>query len=332
VRPLPILLLLIAPALADTIAVDTTADAVVIRSPMSEGNFLMRLPAGFAETTAEEPWQKQVARPGCVVRVRIEKIAAHQDSWGAARLAAPRAKKLGDLKLEGKGGARRMGMGGGKGKTRLALFVRDGKRFYEIVIDLDPADAAAEKELRAALENFTLLDPKGAPESAPENPETLKAEKLTHDFYKLTVIKPAGFGERPPDVDGDKGIWKHLRRVDKDGNTCEIRIRSHLAVSSKKKPDALVAAAMKRFETRYNDVRMPKKPKTWRVRGGKEGYKVEMAARASKSGMIVHADYRAVLHDNGRLYEFDMILFGNAKRAFKKEVRAFWKSIKIKGK
>jgi len=332
VRPTLILLLLLAPCFADTIAIDISADAVVIRSPMSEGNFLMRLPKGFTETAAEEPWQKQVTREGCAVRVRIEKITPDQESLGAAQLAAPHAKKLGDLKLEGKGGARRIGKGGGKGKTRLALFVRDGKRFYQVVVDLDPADAATEKELLEALENFTLLDPKGAPEAAPENPETLKAQKLTHDFYKLTLVKPAGFGERPPDVDGDRGIWKHFRRIDKDNNTCEIRVRSHLAVSSKLKAEQLVAGAMKRFETKFNDVRMPKKPKTWRFRGSKEGYIAEMAGRVPKSGIIVHADYRVLLHENGRLYEFDVILFGNAKRAFKKELRAFWKSIKIGSK
>jgi len=332
VRPAVILLLLLAPVRADTIAIDISADAVVIRSPMKEGNFLMRLPAGFVEGTAEEPWQKQVERKGCVVRLRIEKVASDREGLGAAELAAPRAKKLGDLKLEGTGGARRMGKGGGKGKTRLALFVRDGKRFYEIVVDLDPADAALEKLMREALENFTLLDPKGAPEAAPENPEALKAKKLTHDFYKITVLKPEGFTERPPDVDGDKGIWKHLRRIDKDGNMCEIRIRSHLAVSSKKKASALVVGAMKRFETKFNDVRIPKKAKSLRMRGGKEGFQVAMAGRVAKSGTIVWADYRVLLHDNGRLYEFDMFLFGNAKRAFAKEVRAFWKSIRIKSK
>jgi hypothetical protein len=329
VRPILTLLLLLAPCLADTIAIDTSADAVVIRSPMSEGNFLMRLPAGFKETAAEEPWQKQVAREGCVVRVRIEKITPDQDSLGAAQLAAPRAKQLGDLKLEGQGGARRIGMGGGKGKTRLALFVRDGKRFYEVVVDFDPADPAAEKQLRDALDNFTLLDPKGAPEAAPENPETLKAQTLTHEFYKISLIKPAGFGERPPDVEGDKGIWKHFRRIDKDNNTCEIRVRSHLAVSSKLKPEELMAGTMKNFENKFNDTRIPKKPKTWRFRGAKEGYMVEMLGRVPKSGMVVQADYRAMLHDNGRIYEFDVILYGNAKRVFKKELREFWKSIKI---
>lgn len=334
--PLTLLLLLtpclLAPCFADTITVDIGADAVVIRSPMSEGNFLMRLPAGFTESAAEEPWQKLVAREGCTVRVRIEKLSPDQDALGAAQLAAPRAKKLGDLKLEGQGGARRIGKGGGKGKTRLALFVRDGKRFYEVVIDLDPADAAAEKKLREVLENFTLLDPKGAPEATPQDPAALKAKELKHDFYKIRLIKPEGFGERPPDVDGDKGIWIHLRRVDKDNNTCEIRVRSHLAISSKLKADQLVAGSMKRFEAKFNDVRIPKKPKTWRFRGGKEGYSVEMAGRVPKSGMIVHAGYRAILHENGRIYEFDMILYGNAKRAFKKEIRAFWKSIKLRSK
>ncbi|MHC4952761.1 MAG: hypothetical protein ACYTGZ_02640 [Planctomycetota bacterium] len=326
---LPVLLIPFIPfAQADTIRVDAGDDAVVVRSPMKEGNFLMRLPAGFAESKAEAPWQKSLEKDGIVVRLRIEKLAGDKLSLPVLDLATPRAKKLGDLTLDGAGGARRIG----KGKNRIALFVRDGKRFYEVVVDLPENNAEAEKLLRAALDGFTLLDPKGAPEAAAD-PEAQKPKTLEHDYYKIAVLKPQGFTERPPDVEGDKGIWKHLRRIDEKGNSSEIRVRVHLAsAKNPKKADALVRAAMKRFETKFNDVRIPKRPKLWRVRSSKEAWQVQMAGRVPKSGVIVHADYRTVLHENGRLYEFDMFLFGNAKRAFAKDVKAFWKSIRLKGK
>ena len=229
------------------------------------------------------------------------------------------------------GGARRLGRKVDKGRTTLALYVRDGKRFYEIVVEF-ATDEAAEKEWRDVFEGFTLLDPKGAPEPAAVDPDALKAKKLSHDYYKITLIKPAGFSERPPDVDGDKGIWKHLRRVEENGDGIEIRVRTHLATASKLKTDALMARAMTRFGNSYNSARIPKRPKVWRMRGGKEGFQVQMAGKAKKSGVVVHADYRVLLHENGRLYEFDMVMYVNAKRAFAKEIKAFWKSIKLKAK
>ncbi|MHC4940705.1 MAG: hypothetical protein ACYTHK_17330 [Planctomycetota bacterium] len=313
----------------DAIKVETSADAVVIRSPMKEGNFLMRLPAGFVEGEAESPWMVMVRTKDAKVRLRIELLEADKLGLAAGDLAKPRAA---GLKLTGTGGARRMGTGPGEtGYDRIALFVRDGKRFYEVVADVASGNAELKKALTESLDNFTLLNPQGAPEPAPEDPAALKAQTLEHSFYKIRLLKPMGFAERPPDVDHDKGIWKHLRRLDKENNLCEIKIRSHLSVEFKKSVAALAMERMTRFEKRYNDVRLPKKPKSWRVKGGKEGRQVQMSGRARKSGVIVRADYRYVEHANGRTYEIEMILWGNANRAFKKEVKAFWKSLRISG-
>ena len=98
-----------------------------------------------------------------------------------------------------------------------------------------------------------------------------------------------------------------------------------------KSAEDLSIERMQRFHNRYKDVRSPKRAKSWRPRGAKEGRQVQMSARAPKSGAIVRADYRYVEHKNGRTYEIEMILWGNAARAWKKEARAFWRSLKISG-
>ena len=329
-RTIPVSLLVLSfAAAADTIKVESSADAVVIRSPMKEGNFLMRLPVGFTERKAEAPWQADLSKDGARVRVRVEILSSDQLGLDVLALAKPRARQL---ELTGKGGARRIGTGKGDGETeRIALFVRDGKRFYEIVVDVPKGQTERKKTLREALENFTLLNPQGAPEPAPEDPEALKSRTLEHSFYKIRVLKPLGFGERPPDVDHDKGIWKHLRRTDKDNNLCEIHIRSHLSLQFKKGVEQLAEERMQRFANRYKDTRIPKKPKSWRIKGGKTGLQVQMSARAPKSGLIVRADYRYLEHGNGRTYEIEMIMWGNASRAFKKEIRAFWRSVRVSG-
>jgi len=296
---------------------------------MDEGNFLMRLPPGFAEGKAEAPWLVRLAKDGATVRLRIDPVPADQLGLGAGELAAPRAA---GLTLEGEGGARRLGTGKGEGGAdRIALYVRDGKRFYEVVADVPADNADLKKALRAALENFTLLNPQGAPEPAPEDPDALKEKKLEHDFYKISVVKPRGFGERPPDVEGDRGIWTHLRRTDKDHNLCEIRIRSHLSLEFKKSVEELAAERLKQFGERYQDTRLPKRPKGWKVRGGKEGLQLQMSGRAPKTGVIVRADYRYVAHENGRTYEFEILMWNNASREYAKELKQFWRSLKLSG-
>jgi len=152
-----------------------------------------------------------------------------------------------------------------------------------------------------------------------------------HKFYKFQVKKPRGFAERPPDVDGDRGIWKHLRRIDEKGNLCEIRIRSHLSLQFKKKVDDLARERMEQFATRYKDTRVPKRPKSWRVRGSEEAVQVQMSGRSPKSGLIVRADYRYVEHGNGRTYEVEMILWGNSNREYAREIKTFWRSLRISG-
>ena len=73
-RTIGFLILVVLSAHADTIKVEASADAVVVRSPMAEGNFLMRLPAGFTESEAKVPWQKVLGKGEAVVRVRIDKV------------------------------------------------------------------------------------------------------------------------------------------------------------------------------------------------------------------------------------------------------------------
>ena len=327
-RTISFLLLVVASATADSIKVEPGADAVVVRSPMKEGNFLLRLPAGFTQAAVEKPWGAVLKKGDAIVRLRIDLLAADQEKKAIADLAKPRAGKLA---LKGKGGARRTGEETADKVVRLSLFVRDGKRFYELEARVPEKDADLQKLLREALENFTLLNPKGAPEPLTVDPDAGKAKKLTHGFYKIEILKPAGFSSREPNPDDDRGIWTHLRRNDVEGSACEIWVRSHLSIKFPKSAEDLCTERMQRFSNRYKDVRAPKKPKRWKTKGGKEGYQAQMSARAPKTGIIVRADYRYVEHGNGRTYEIEMILWGNASRLWSKDIRAFWKSLKIRG-
>lgn len=327
-RTILFLILAVVSVSADSIKVEIGDDAVVVRSPMKEGNFLMRLPPGFQEATAEDPWLAILKKGDARVSIRIDMLGSDQESIGVTTLAKARAGKM---SLKGEGGGRRIGEETTGGVVRVALFIRDGKRFYEIDARIPKKNEDLLKALRESLENFTLLDPKGAPELESTDPDAAKAKKLTHRFYKIEVLKPAGFSERPPNPDEDKGIWKHIRRNDVEGSACEIWIRSHLSLKFKSSAEALCIARLKRFNNRYKDVRAPKKIKTWRTKGGKKGYQVQMAGRSPKTGIIVRADYRYVEHGNGRTYEFEMILWGDAPRIWKKGLKAFWRSLKISG-
>ena len=292
---------------------------------MSEGNFLMRLPPGFQPADAAEPWNAVLQKDRATVRLRIDEVGNQPiDPLSRAR--------AGKIELRGDGGARRTAESRTKETVRILLFVRDGKRFYHLEASVPADDDETRKALAAAFENFTLLNPKGAPEQAPDDPDKDKAKTLEHDFYKIKVLKPSGFAERPVEPDSDIGIWTHLRRYDgESGDLAEVRIRSHLTRKFKDDPASLANKRMERFRNRYKDVRIPKKPKSWRVRGAKESTQVQMTGRAPKSGVIVRADYRYVQHENGRTYEFEMIVWANANRAWAKEIRAFWKSIRIRG-
>jgi len=47
---------------------------------------------------------------------------------------------------------------------------------------------------------------------------------------------------------------------------------------------------------------------------------------------VIEEEWWILDHANGRVYEFHVECFGGASRAFKKDIEAFWRGIKIQEK
>ena len=176
----------------------------------------------------------------------------------------------------------------------------------------------------------TILDPKGGPVARTATPEQLKAKELEHGYYRLKLLKPAGFTQELVDPNTDKGIWIHLRCEDEIRNLCNIRIRVHLARTLKQDVTAKATVALNRFAAQYPNARVPKRPKNARWPGSKQALRLKMSGRLTKSGIVIQEEWVFIEHENGRIYEIQMTTYAGAQREFKKQIKAFWKSIRIR--
>ena len=133
------------------------------------------------------------------------------------------------------------------------------------------------------------------------------------------------------DPESDLGIWTHLRREDEVRNTCSIRIRVFLTRTAQESTEDRARRRLEEFEAQYTNARVPRRPKRTRFPGAKEAYALDLAGKLPKGGMVVQEEWKVFEHDNGRTYEVQVTTYAGAQREFKKEIRAFWKSIRIRG-
>ena len=338
-RFLPGLLILLSVALAeDEIRIERQDDAVIVRSPIAQGNFLFRVPPFFKEAEAEEPFAVHLGakrdKTTAHVRLRLGQVTAGQARHGMDALVAEKQAAYvagyGKPKVSGEG-ARRIVTTTGKAGLRTVLVVVDGPRLYELFVDLSPADAVLARELEAVARGFTILDPKGAPvEGAPMG--DLKAGTIEHDYYRLKVFKPDGFAQQDVDPGRDKGIYLHLRREDKYRNRCDIRIRVHLARTMKQSAGDKAEKARERFVTKYQSAKAPRKPQRTSFGGAKNAWKLKMVCKETKTSSVVEEEWRIIEHENGRVYEIQLTTYGGAAREFKKDIKTFWRKLKISSK
>lgn len=340
-RPLTWSLLLLSVALAeDQIRIECQDDAVIVRSPIAQGNFLFRAPPFFKEQEAEEPFAVHLSatqdKATAHIRLRLGQVTAGQARRGIDALVAEKEPgytargAYGKLEVSGDG-ARRMATATGKAGRRIVLVVVDGPRLYELFLDVSPADAALAKALDGIADGFTILDPKGAPIAGAAT-GGLEAGTIEHDYYRLRVFKPAGFAQQEVDPDRDAGIYLHLRKEDRYRNRCDIRIRVHLARAMKETPALKAQKAIERFVAKYQSAKAPKKPRRTSFGGAKNAWKFKLVGRETKSSSVVEEEWRVIEHENGRVYEIQLTTYGGAAREFKADIRAFWKKLKISSK
>jgi hypothetical protein len=332
-------LILLSVALAeDEIRVERQDDAVIVRSPIAQGNFLFRTPRFFRQQEAEEPFAVHLrAKQGGAVahiRLRLGQVTAGQARQGIDALVKEKKSGYtagyGELTVSGEG-ARRLAKTTGEAGLRLVLVVVDGPKLYELFLDVSPADATLGRDLEAVATGFTILDPKGAPIAGAASGD-LKAGTIDHEYYRLKVFKPAGFAQQEVDPDRDQGIFLHLRKEDKYRNRCDIRIRVHLARAMKQMPASKAEKAIERFVTKYESAKAPKKPRRTSIAGAKNAWKFKMVGKEPKSSGVVQEEWRVIEHENGRVYEIQLTTYGGAAREFKKDIRAFWRKLKIRSK
>ena len=268
------------------------------------------------------------------IRLRLGQLNAGQARRGLDALVRSKEAEYGRGygKLEVSGEAeRRLATTAGKEGARAVLVVVDGPRLYELFLDATPADGALAQGLERIAAGFTILDPKGAPAMLTAG-DISKPATIDHEYYRLSVYKPAGFLQEEVDPDTDKGIFLHLRRVDQHKNRCDIFIRVHLARTMKQTPAFRAQQAIERFTRKYIAARAPKKPKRASWPGAKNAYKLTMVGKLAKTASVVQEEWRVIEHENGRVYEIQMTTYGAAAREFKRDIKAFWKKLKIKSK
>lgn len=333
-------LILLSVALAeDEIRVDRQDDAVIVRSPIAQGNFLFRAPPFFKEAEAEEPFavhlEAKQDNATAHIRLRLGQVTAGQARRGMDALVAEKQDAYtagyGKPKVSGEG-ARRYVETAGKAGWRMVLVVADGPRLYELFLDHAPRDATLCRQLAAVATGFTILDPKGAPVGGAPMGD-LKAGTIVHEYYRLKVFKPDGFAQQEVDPDRDKGIFLHLRREDKYRNRCDIRIRVHLARAMKQTTTLDKAKkALETFVNRYQSARAPKRPLRTSFAGAKNAWKLKMVGKETKTSSVVEEEWRFIEHENGRVYEIQLTTYGGAAREFRKDIKAFWRKLKISPK
>ena len=324
------------------ISVERGEDAVIVKSPISQGNFLLRVPLGYSRYEREDSgWLLEMAARADgghgVLRLRISELAGADLRKDLDTLIAQRDDRFA-VKPDKKDWIDRTGEGGrrllrypGKDYARAVLAVRDGSRLYELWHEATPKSGSLDKGFAALAEGFTILDPKGAPAIQPKDAAALKAAPLEHDYYKIKILKPAGFLVEEVDPESDLGIWTHIRREDEVRNVCNIRIRVFLTRTLKESLEDRAQEKITQFDGQHESARVPKRPKRTRVPGSKEAYHLKLVGKMPKGGLVVQEEWKIFQHDNGRTYEIQLTTYAGAQREFSKDIRAFWKSIKIRG-
>ena len=126
------------------------------------------------------------------------------------------------------------------------------------------------------------------------------------------------------DPERDKGIYLHLRREDDQKNRCDIRVRVFLAKAVKQGPEELAQMRIDEFRGRHESPKGPERPK----RSAPGAFRWKQAGRA-QGGVVVEEERWVLEHENGRMYEFEVLCYGAASRAFQKDIAAFWRSVKF---
>ena len=335
-----LLLLLSAARAGEDILIEPVEDGVIVRSPIAAANFLFRAPQGFKKADPGEGFAAGLAAEEgggkATIRLRIADLSATEARAGLDAFVTSREEEY----KQGLGGA--LGVTGGRGRRlaviegkealRLALVVFDGMRRYELLLDATPRDSALAAALAPVAEGFTILDPKGAPDGGPGFGGTAKATTIVHEYYRLKVLKPEGFLQQEVDPERDKGIYLHLRREDEQKNRCDIRVRVFLAKSLKQQADEVAQLRIDEFRSRHESPKGPEHPPRGRGPGANAAYRWKQVGRLAEGGAVVEEEHWILDHQNGRVYEFEVVCFAAASRAFKKEIDAFWRGIRIEEK
>ncbi len=311
----------------------------VVSSPMADGNFLFRVPGDFRRAKAPAGEAVHLTTgdetAGARISLRIHRVGADKAAKGAP--AAARGEKLLAMGAAGAGepsweGERDRSLAtleyreGSVDALRFALCLADGDRLYVLTLDCWPRDHALLDDLRAIAHGFSLLETKGLP-PAPDKPASGKPEWIAHAYYRLNLMRPAGFATKKVDPAADKGIYLHLRRVDEQKNVCDIRVRVLLKKTVKQKTAARAQMRIDVFANKYPGAKVPRKPKRARWPGADEAYRFKLAGKTKT--FVFTEEWRLIEHGNGRLYEIQMTMYGAAERAWKKDLRLFWKQLKI---
>ena len=332
-----LLLLLSAAGAGEDILIEPQEDGVIVRSPIAALNFLFRAPKGFKKADPGEGFAAGLAAEEgggkATIRLRIADLSATEaraglDAFVTNHEAEYKQGLGGALGVTG-GRGRRLAMIEGKEALRIVLVVFDGMRRYELLLDATPGDSALAAQLAPVAEGFTILDPKGAPDGGPGLGGSTKAAPLVHEYYRLKVLKPEGFVQQEVDPESDKGIYLHLRREDDQKNRCEIRVRVFLAKAVQQQADELAQHRIDEFRSRHESPKGPEHPPRGRGPGANAAYRWKQVGRLAQGGAVVEEERWILDHQNGRMYEFEVVCFAAASRAFKKEIEAFWRGIKI---
>lgn len=342
-RVLVLLTLSAAPVLAE-IRVEKDGEATIVRAPAAEENFLFRLPAGFDRAETPEGWLVRFTRAGeggerAEARLRILPLAMADLNRGLGEFAQSRAaeyrtgmERTEEPAVSGEGARRRV-LVKGRGMVRLVLVVRDGERLHELFLEAWPENSSLFPDLSAVADGFTILEPHAvATEEKPASPEELKARPLSHDFYRITLIKPEGYAEQGVDPNADPGLIYSFRRVDAQKNLSTITVHARLARTQTTGLDATAQAAIDEFVKRNTDPRAPRRPARGNWAGAKECYRFTMVARQPQSNIPFSEERLFLEHTNGWIYEVRVVCFGGAAKEFRKALTAFWQSLKFQSK
>ena len=347
----PLLLLWsVSAAEEDTDAVSYERDGawLVVRSAPDRRNFLFRIPAVFERVAEAKPpalvqLEAHAKTDRAVVRLQMSRL-------GSADLGRDMGEMVGssyksyqqgyenptEPQITGEDERRILtftGLAGGIRQRRTVLLMRNGEDLYQLFMDAVPADSALDKQMRKMAEAFTVLDVKEPPviKRTPKKGD-FKKKTLSHDYYRIKLLKPEGFVAEAVDARSNPGLVFQFRGEDAEGNACIMRVRVHLAAPMKRQGMSAATFArqgLDRFTKKHKDVRGPKSLKKTSTMGAKEAYKFSLSGRHPRGNTPVREEWRVLEHPNGRIYEFQVTSYLGAARSFKKQISAFWRSLKI---